>query len=208
MSDLGAIGSSTGGSQVAALVECPLMLRHVQLGDADRMVFGARKEAVEGDPASPCVAVTGRYERAWRLRLPVRTAGSHTLTCRVKQVDALAARPSIAILENPEQGIAFQESVAPAGSDWVSVGPINFTTVSPCGVEVELRVGNSEYEATAYFDKLKVSQTEPFDIWFRSVPVLGFRRYSFIAWLNGAPIADSDFAFDSRRRVATISPML
>lgn len=171
------------------------------------MVTGTSKNVSDGYPGAPSVAVTGRYGRAWKLRLPVKP-GTHSMTCRVKQVHALAARPSIALLSNPELGLAFQEAFAPAGSDWVEVGPITFTTASYGGVEVELRTGNSEYEATALFDKLILVLTEPFTVWFQSVPVLGYRRYSFISWLNGAPIADSDFAFNPRRRAVTISFML
>lgn len=199
----------TGGSGIypaTGSLTVPDVLRHVYLGEHERMSVGTSKSVADGVP-SPCVAVRGRYGRAWRLRVPVKT-GTYSVSCKVKPESAGAARPSVAILENQEIGIAGQTATAGAGSGWMTVGPMTFTATGDGGIEVELRTGDSEFEATALFDDLQVVLTEPFKLWFQSIPVLGYRRYAFKGWINGAPIPDDDFAFNVRRRAVTVSFML
>lgn len=206
MADLGAIGVTTPRQTGTGQLTCPDFLRIVSFGEYPPLSYGVT-QGVDGDPTAPSLVLSGRYARSKRLRLPVR-AGAGTLTCKVRQDTPLNPRPSIAILENSELGIAFQEATAPSGPGWVTIGPMSFTSSADGGIEVELRAGYTGVLADTEFDSLRVIVTEPFNVWFKDVPIQGFRQYSFVGWLNGAPFPDSDFAFASRRRVAIISPML
>lgn len=122
----------------------------------EHMHYGVIKSTTEGSPATPSLALTQAGN--WRFRWVVRT-GTRTISINVKQASNQTSRPSMVIKSNTSIGIDNDVSgSAPAGTDWVTIGPL---TVIPTGTDVvwvEL-YNNSTLIANdpAYFDHIVVT---------------------------------------------------
>ena len=117
---------------------------------------GVREETVDGDPATPCLALD--YPGFWRFRWGVTTAlGTRTITIFAKQVSNVTGfRPSMVVKANPSIGVNSDVTgTAGAGTGWTTIGPL---TVTPSGngvLWVELHNNDtSTFQSTAYFDHI------------------------------------------------------
>jgi hypothetical protein len=100
------------------------------------MAPGARDDA-EGVAAPGSLRLDGYG--VWRFRWSV-AAGRRTVSAKVKQPVNVVPRPQLAVLPNPAIGVAVEVTAdAPAGTDWVDIGPITFTPDVAGVVWVELR---------------------------------------------------------------------
>ena len=117
---------------------------------------GVRQETVDGDPATPCLALD--YPGFWRFRWGVTTAaGIRTIQIFAKQVSNVTGfRPSLVVKANPAIGVN-SDVTGTAGSStgWITIGPL---TVTPSGngvLWVELHNNDtSTFNSTAYFDHI------------------------------------------------------
>ena len=195
-------GSGPGSSGVG-----PELIRHLTCGEYAPMVNRAVKNDSLGESQPPCFTIYGG-PASYRFRLPIKT-GTWNLNARVflERPLGVGPWPTLSVIANPELGIAASSVTAGSHSDWTLFPDQTITSSGNGGVFIEFTVVAKGKDVICHFDDLKLVLTEPFNTWSKGVPTLGYRRYSFVSWLDGAPIADEDFAWVQRRRVATISPM-
>jgi len=101
-------------------------------------VYGLSKDTTEGSPTSPCLRL--EYPATfWRFRWVAKT-GQRRIAVRVKQVKSFTGqRPTMIIRKNSMVGLTSDWiETAPAGTDWVTIGPVifNFTGTDMLWVEV------------------------------------------------------------------------
>jgi hypothetical protein len=122
-----------------------------------------QKNTTEGSPNSPCLEIG--QPGFWRFRWVVKP-GQRRIAVRAKQVKAVADpnwRPSMVIKANRNVGLNSDVTVlAPAGMDWVLIGPYVFTATGTDVVYVELHNNlymneNPLQESKAFFDHIIVT---------------------------------------------------
>jgi hypothetical protein len=118
--------------------------------------YGVEKSTTEGSPSQPSLALT--QPGNWRFRWVVRT-GTRTISINAKQASNQTSRPSMVIKSNTSIGIDNDVSgSAPAGTDWVTIGPL---TVIPTGTDVVwVELWNNSISISndpAYFDHIVVT---------------------------------------------------
>ena len=140
MSDQGAIGTLRDGVACLLLAtpgQFPVIRRTLRLLGVETLHLDAGRENVDGDPSAPCMRVI--RGGTVRFRFPV-SAGNRRLSVRARELSTQVARPELVIKANPEIGLnADMRASAPAGTDWVVVGPLEFAAVAVGGIVVELR---------------------------------------------------------------------
>ena len=123
-------------------------------GIQDRQWPGGRDES-DGSPASPCLRVLGGG--VFRFRIPV-DAGVRSISVKCREASTLAPRPVLRICENAEIGLlAPIEATAPAGTGWVTVGPVTFSASVKGGVVVELVSFGLSWEGDCRWDSFGLS---------------------------------------------------
>ncbi len=155
MADLGSIGaeSVTAMRMVVAtpsvfnglLRDCITAQRAPDIGprsvfrcmrvDGDYQICGGM-ELVEGSPSPPSLRMDalGKWTFRWLVQ-----AEANSISALVKQAD-VTPRPSMVVKANPLIGVPLDlVAVAPAGSGWVTIGPITVTPSVKGGLRVELR---------------------------------------------------------------------
>jgi hypothetical protein len=117
--------------------------RHLQVG--------VTQSLADGSPSVPSLQLN--IPGFWRFRWSV-TSGSHMVSLLAKQTDS-TQRPSVVVKANSIIGINNDVSgSAPAGSGWVTVGPV---TVAPTGsgmIWVELWNNCQTINCPALFDHI------------------------------------------------------
>jgi len=116
-------------------------------------VFGG-KELTEGTELPPSLRLDARG--FWTFRWPV-AAGDRAILIKVKQAANLEPRPSMRIRANAELGILADVSgVAPAGADWVFIGPLAVSPNADGALLVELwnNLDTQVFATPCYFDSL------------------------------------------------------
>jgi hypothetical protein len=150
----GVIGTlSIPMSPLAVLPPGPFQVRRVVgvCPTSDLMVDEARDD-MEGSGGPPCVVFEkpGRY----RFRWPV-DPGERTITVDCKYAPDAAPRPTLRIRANTEIGVnADLVATAPAGSGWVTIGPLSITPSEKGGVWVELEGLSRADGFSARFDNV------------------------------------------------------
>lgn len=136
MADLGSI---------ATVVEPPVLtwawrenqLRQiVVIGEVMPMAFGAARDDSVGASAAPSLRMTryGVYRCLWSI-----APGSRRVSVKVRQTLPDTPRPRLVVKATPEVGLAADLTAdAPAGTDWVTIGPLAFTATAIGAVWVEL----------------------------------------------------------------------
>lgn len=155
MADLGSIAVDADMSEgVASGVLSTLRIRRIVTEESDSQILG-RKDLVEGTPSPPSLCLEARGVLkvfAWAL-----TSGSHQISIQVKQAANLSPRPSLRILASPDIGVnADVTDSAPAGTGWVTIGPLS---VSPSSdgvlwVQVENNVDGQAGTMPCYWKNL------------------------------------------------------
>ena len=115
---------------------------------------GVRKESVEGNPASPCLALD--YPGFWRFRWGV-TPGTRTIAVFAKQVSNVTGkRPSLIVKANPALGVNSDVSGAVgSGAGWGTIGPITVTPSGTGALWVELHNNDTDtFSSPAFFDHI------------------------------------------------------
>ena len=119
------------------------------------LALGAGRDDTEGSAAAPSLYLP--KGGVIRLRIPV-AAGSRSVTIKAKQLSATLPRPSARLVANADIGLnADLSGSAPAGSDWVVIGPLAFTATLKGGVMIELFAPWSGGESGCWFDSLTVT---------------------------------------------------
>jgi len=126
--------------------------------------YGARhlqtaitRSYVEGNPSTPCLELTtnGIFRFRWVVKAGLRSVS--VLTKQIKIFNAVS-RPSITIKANSNIGLnADLTSYAPISSDWITIGPVSFTSTGIDATWVELRNNLMMDNAPAYFDHIVVT---------------------------------------------------
>jgi hypothetical protein len=137
------------------------ILGSVVYGNYDQVVYfgsaqtGASipvgRDNVIGNPV-PSLRVRGPW--FWRFRVPLR-ATPYAIAVQARQPEAGYARPRMIVRANPLMGITEQIATAPAGIDWVTVGPITVIPVAVGALYVDLH--NPENGRYCNFDNLTVN---------------------------------------------------
>lgn len=122
------------------------------------MVYGMKQNNTEGSPGSPSLELElpSKFRFRWVVRPGVRTISvmaKQNLTCSIEN-----QRPSIVVKANSNVGLLYDVSgSAQTGSNWVTIGPISFTSTGTDVVYVEL-INNLQYSnQSAYFDHIMVT---------------------------------------------------
>lgn len=137
----------------------PVVLRAIRTltsgGMESRLNVGVFRDLTEGEPSPPSLHMS--KGGILRFRIPV-APGSRAISIRAKQPSALLPRPRFRLLANVEIGLLDDlVAVAPAGGDWVTVGPVTFVATQAGGVVVELFAPWNSHEAGCWFDGLTVA---------------------------------------------------
>lgn len=127
----------------------------INLGGVLPLNFGVGRNDVEGnpDPPSLCMMRPAKFRFRWSVR-----SGSHSLSIRVKQASNAQPRPSLTVKANAAIGL-FSDlvGVAADGVDWVTIGPLKFTTSAQGALDVFLACNNAvESDAGCFWDHLVV----------------------------------------------------
>jgi len=156
-----AIGAATwpgpfpGGCFVA--LRAPIILYRgasALFGLQDRQWPGGRDNA-EGSPTTPCLRITGGG--VIRIRIPV-DAGSRSISVKAREISNVVPRPLLRVCENGEIGLlAALEATAPAGTGWVTVGPLTFTASAKGGVAIDLVSFGQSWEGECRWDSLSIT---------------------------------------------------
>jgi|GEM_PF-2230628 len=159
MADRGDIARCLAGPAVVVVQRKPIFPRILRaittVGLAEQLAAEARRDDSEGSSAPPSLYLPkgGRI----RLRIPI-AAGSRAVTVKARQPSAGLPRPTARILTNAAIGLnADLTAAAPAGTGWVSIGPLTFNATANGGVEVELFAPWSGGISGCWFDALTVA---------------------------------------------------
>ena len=115
---------------------------------------GVRKETVDGNPTSPCLALD--YPGFWRFRWGL-SPGVHGISVNAKQVsNVIGKRPSIVVKANSDIGInADVTGSAGSNTGWTTIGPLVVTASGFAPVWVELHNNDTDtFFSPAYFDHI------------------------------------------------------
>lgn len=119
------------------------------------LALGAGRDDIEGSAAATSLYLP--KGGVIRLRIPI-AAGSRSVTIKAKQPSVTLPRPSARLVANADIGLnADLSGSAPAGSDWVTIGPLMFTATAKGGVMIELFAPWSGGESGCWFDSLTVT---------------------------------------------------
>ena len=137
----------------------PVALRGVRTlsgePSADFLALDAGRDDTEGSASAPSLYLP--RGGVISLRIPI-AAGGRTLTIKAKQPSTTLLRPSVRLLRNAAIGLNADVSAsAPAGSDWVTIGPLTFTATAKGGVMIELIAPWFGGESGCWFDSLTVT---------------------------------------------------
>lgn len=98
--------------------------------------FGASRDDTVGSTAAPSLKMTRLGVFTFELFVK---AGDRTVKAKVRQTMPASPQPQLRVRANPGLGIAADVvATAPAGTDWVTVGPAEFTASADGIVTVEL----------------------------------------------------------------------
>ena len=119
------------------------------------LALNAGRDDTEGSASAPSLQLP--KGGVIRFRIPI-AAGSRSVTIKAKQPSATLPRPSARLIANADIGLDADVSAsAPAGSDWVLIGPLTFTATNKGGVMIELFAPWSGGESGCWFDSLTVT---------------------------------------------------
>jgi len=119
------------------------------------LACGIAESTTTGNPTPPSLKLT--QPCYWRFRWSVK-GGQRSISVLSLQVTNTNQRPSMVVKSNASIGIASDiTAVAPSGTGWVTIGPINFTVNAAGIVWVELHNNNTYSYDPAYFDHIVAS---------------------------------------------------
>lgn len=129
----------------------PLIPRVVRvLGDPAPFVSGSGRDDSVGYPSGPSLSMP--RGGTLRIRVPV-DAGARGISIAVLQPSTTLPRPSITIRANPAVGLYSDlQASAPAGSGWVTIGPLAWTATAAGGVWIDLVAPFSGGESGTWWD--------------------------------------------------------
>lgn len=119
------------------------------------LIYGVTRSYEEGNPNPPCLEIS--QPSMWRFKWTVG-GGDRTISIKCKQAtnSISSSRPSMIVKANPSVGLYNDISgSAPSSTDWVTIGPISFTSIGSGSLNVELyNNSNTVDQSSAYFDHI------------------------------------------------------
>jgi hypothetical protein len=113
---------------------------------------GVGRSDAEGNPTPPSLEMD--QVGLWRFRWAI-SAGTHTVSVMVKQVENLSPRPTLVVKANPSIGISSDAvGTAPSGTGWVTIAPVSVTATSPGVCYVELHNNVVSTYAKCWWDRI------------------------------------------------------
>jgi len=112
------------------------------------------KSMNEGSPSTPCLSIN--VPGMWRFRWVVKTGARSIYVLAKQNSTGSVNRPSLIVKSNLNVGLQNDISGSAAdGNNWISIGPVSFTSTGTDVVWVELWNNNYvTYETPALFDHI------------------------------------------------------